>query len=299
MAKEFKPMLAGKMKDDGDYDKITFPVITTPKLDGIRVLMKDGQLWTRSLKKPLPNIAIQDHAVHMFPDGIDGEIITYHDQARTQMKKLNQIASDVMSSDGSPYWRFHAFDDFTIPSLPYQERLVSLYEKVQGIERIEFVPPVRVQNKEELLALHAENVGAGWEGTMYRYPLGAYKYGRSTLREGGLVKIKDFLDDEATVIGFEELFRNENESKTNALGRSERSSHKAGMVAADTLGSLVCRWNKGPDFNVGTGFTMAERDEIWQNRDDYAGLKATIKYQTILKDKPEFPVFVAFRPEGT
>lgn len=295
--KPFKPLLAGKMKDDTDYDKIKFPVITTPKLDGIRILKKDGQLWTRSLKKPVPNNYIQAMA-HLIPDGIDGEIITYHDPEMTQMKKLNEINSDVMSRDGEPFWLFWAFDDFTIPTMPYIERIASTHIKIKNNTLIKLVPPMRVKNKEELMAVHQENVAAGWEGTMYRYPLSPYKYGRSTFREGILVKIKDFLDDEAIVVGFEELHRNQNESVKNALGNSERSSHKENMVPAGTLGALVLKW-KDVEFRCGTGFDLELRQKIWDNKDEYLGKLATFKYQAVLKDKPEFPVFISFREKGT
>ena len=43
-------------------------------------------------------------------------------------------------------------------------------------------------------------------------PNAPYKQGRSTVREGYLLKVKTFLDDEATVVRFEERMHNGNEA---------------------------------------------------------------------------------------
>jgi DNA ligase-1 len=40
--------------------------------------------------------------------------------------------------------------------------------------------------------------------------MGTYKFGRSTVRDNILLKVKRFLDDEAVVIDIEEKMHNEN-----------------------------------------------------------------------------------------
>jgi DNA ligase-1 len=86
---------------------------------------------------------------------------------------------------------------------------------------------------------------------------------------------------------------NGNEATTNALGRTERSSHKANLVPVGTLGALVCSSPKwAGTFNLGTGFTDALRAEIWANRDSWRGATVRFKYQSIgTKDLPRIPVF--------
>jgi DNA ligase-1 len=49
---KFKPMLAS---DCGGIENVRFPVIASPKLDGVRALVIDGALMSRSLK-PIPNV---------------------------------------------------------------------------------------------------------------------------------------------------------------------------------------------------------------------------------------------------
>ena len=55
MTRVIKPLLATKAQ----YDKIRYPVLATPKLDGIRCLMVKGTAMSRSMK-PIPNTFVQD-----------------------------------------------------------------------------------------------------------------------------------------------------------------------------------------------------------------------------------------------
>jgi DNA ligase-1 len=136
----------------------------------------------------------------------------------------------------------------------------------------------------------------GYEGMMIRHPDSRYKYGRSTEREGGLVKVKRFTDAEAEVIGFVEEMHNGNEAKTDALGHTERSTEKAGLVGKGTLGALVVRDAQGRVFNIGTGFTAVQRADLWLRQPDYLGSLVTFKYfDHGIKESPRHPVFKSFR----
>jgi DNA ligase-1 len=130
---------------------------------------------------------------------------------------------------------------------------------------------------------------------------GAYKLGRSTLKQGWLLKIKRFLDGEAEVIGFTEQLSNTNEKEINELGLSKRSSKKAGMVPAGRLGEFKVRELKtGVEFEVGTGLglTLEMRQQIWDNQASYLGKIIKYKHQPSgakENGKPRFPVWLGFR----
>ena len=47
----FKPLLASP----ADLSTLRFPVLASPKLDGVRAIVKDGVVLSRSLKK-IPNL---------------------------------------------------------------------------------------------------------------------------------------------------------------------------------------------------------------------------------------------------
>jgi len=132
---------------------------------------------------------------------------------------------------------------------------------------------------------------------MGRSPMGAYKYGRATLREGSLWKLKRFTDGEYRVVGIEEQMHNANEKTRDELGRAKRSSHKENKRGKNTMGALNgVDTQTGVEFDVGTGFTDVERQDIWDNwpRD-----KGTLrKYKSLavgVKDKPRHPVDLGTR----
>jgi DNA ligase-1 len=138
----------------------------------------------------------------------------------------------------------------------------------------------------------------GYEGIIIRDPNGFYKFGRSTTREGALLKVKRWTDSEATILDFNEFMHNANELEQDNFGYAKRSSHQAGKVPMDTLGSLACRdLHDGRLVDIGTGFSQAERKAIWEDKDRYR--KAIVKYKHFaeagVKDAPRHPVFLGFR----
>ena len=90
---------------------------------------------------------------------------------------------------------------------------------------------------------------------------------------------------------------NDNEAETNALGRTERSTKKEGMVGAGTLGGFNVRDLKsGVEFSIGSGFTADERSRYWSVRKAVVGGIVKYKYfATGSKDKPRFPIYLGVR----
>lgn len=288
MSKVFKPLLASPV----ELDTLTFPKLISPKLDGIRCIIKDGVALSRSLK-PIPNAHVQALFGRPELEGLDGELICGNPAAPDVYRVTN---SAVMSKDGEPDVRFYAFDRYDLDA-PFQERLNGVAGAC-ALDRIEMVPHITAENMDELLQIEARYLELGFEGVMLRDPAGRYKNGRSTAKEGILMKLKRFTDAEYKVIGFEERMGNANEAKINALGYTERSSHKENKFGRGDLGALVCETPDGQVFNCGTGFDDATRAEIWANRDAYLGKFAKIKSFLIgVKDLPRFPVFIGWRAE--
>ena len=109
--------------------------------------------------------------------------------------------------------------------------------------------------------------------------------------------MKRMKSDEAEIIGFTERQHNGNEPTINELGRTKRSSHKENLTGRNDLGALIVRFGD-IEFNIGTGFTDDERNEIWANRDKYLGKIVKFKYFPIgMKDAPRHPVYEGVRDE--
>lgn len=288
-----RPMLAGPVED---ATKLPFPMIASPKIDGIRALTLGGKLLSRSLKA-IPNRHVRETLERVCGDNVlDGELISG--------ETFQDCTSAIMSREGEPDFVFWCFDHLGEgPNVRYVDRIHMLEGIVEriGDTRVQTVPTLRIENAEELAAYEEDVLARGFEGVMLRRPDGPYKEGRSTLREGWLLKLKRFEDSEAIVVGFEELMRNENEAKTNELGLTKRSSAKAGKVPAGTLGALICRTVAGIEFNVGAGFTEAQRAELWATREFLLGALARYKHQPHgAKDAPRLPIFQGIRsPEDT
>lgn len=281
-----KPMLAETCED---INSLVFPVLATPKLDGIRCVKVNGVAMSRKFIA-IPNLYIQKHISGIAASDLDGEIMI-------PGATFNQTQSTVMRADGEPRFEYHVFDYVSAGiTQPYSKRMEVLKELELPAWCVRILPRV-INSPEELMVYEAECLSDGYEGVMIRSPNSPYKLGRSTVRESYLLKIKRFSDSEACVLGFEERMHNANEATKDELGHTKRSSHKANMVPTDTLGAFVVRdIHNGKEFKVATGLDDAYRKHIWQNKDNYLGKVLKYKYQPSgMKDLPRFPVFVGFR----
>src|SRR5256885_796960 len=83
--KPFRPMLACETPEDLESLAPFFPMYGSYKLDGIRAIVRDGVLVSRTLK-PIPSAFCQDWFSSL-PEGVDGELLVpkqhgptiYHD----------------------------------------------------------------------------------------------------------------------------------------------------------------------------------------------------------------------------
>lgn len=284
---DFRPMLASP----ADLDKLPFPrLLASPKLDGVRAIVKGGVVLSRSLK-PIPNQWVQTLFCGM--EHFDGELIVGPPTSKTC---YTDTVSGVMRVSGKPIVRFYVFDNIEHPTTDYLHRVAKMTGE-RGLNW-EFLNHRVIDDLPELLAYEEECLEQGYEGLILRNPDGHYKFGRSTAKEGLLLKVKRFSDAEFEVVGFEERQHNGNEATISELGRTKRSSHKAGKTGRGDLGALIVRRADGIEFNVGTGFDDDLRSHIWAHRADYLGRFAKVKYFAIgMKDAPRHPVFLGFRDE--
>lgn len=287
----FKPLLSCEVP----LGKLRFPMYCSTKLDGIRAVVIDGIVYSRSLK-PIRNKYVQ----HLFGkeeySGFDGELIVGDVYAKDVFQKTT---SGVMSEEGTPDVKFYVFDLWTVCS-DYENRQYYLHNTFYdngNNENVVLLKSTYITNIEQLDEYLEQERVKGGEGLILRSPDGKYKYGRSTPKEQYSVKLKFFKQDEFEVIGFTERVHNANEATIDELGYMERSSTKDGLVPMNTLGSIILRYG-GSEFKCGTGFNDTQRQEIWDNMGKYLGKLASIRYMEVgQKDKPRCPSFVGFRNE--
>lgn len=305
MGSSFAPNLAAPTTE-ADLANLRFPLMWSPKLDGIRTLIhQDHGPVTRKIK-PIPNEALRAFLNSPLLHGMDGETIY---GPITDAKVFNTTQSKVMKISGpcpvEADGKFLVFDDFTDVTQPFAVRFTNLEARIKALpaemhEVVALVPHRIVHNLDDLMNVERICVERGYEGIMGRQLTGLYKFGRSTLKSQDLFKIKRFADFDGKIVGFEEMMHNDNEKVADALGHGKRSSHQENMRPANRLGKLLvtCDEFPGQIIKIGSGYTDALKQEIWDNQAAWMGRTVVGKYQPSgMKDAPRFSVYKGLRSE--
>jgi DNA ligase-1 len=100
-----KPMLAAKEAKP----ELRFPCFASAKIDGIRAVVKEGILLSRTLI-PIPNHYTQDLFGSDDLEGLDGELAVGPANATDLMQRCQ---SELMSRDGEPQVTYWIFDYWT------------------------------------------------------------------------------------------------------------------------------------------------------------------------------------------
>ena len=283
-----------------DLKKIQYPVLGFPKIDGIRAVIHNRQALSRKLIA-LPNQFIQGFFSNEHYQGLDGELVV---GSATDPLCIKHSTSGVMSREGVPDFTFYVFDKWDY-SDNYVHRMHAARQQIEQINaaRVRHLGGTHITREDDLLSFEAQQLDLGYEGIILRSHDGVYKHGRSTVREGGLLKLKRFSDSEAEVLEVIEEQFNGNEAQKDNLGRTKRSSAKAGKVGKGRAGALRVRdLTTGVEFEVGTGLTDADKAEWWAwwlkvNRAPGV-CERVIRYKFFsvgMQERPRHPVFVSMR----
>ncbi|XXF77556.1 DNA ligase [Myxococcaceae bacterium GXIMD 01537] len=229
------------------------------KLDGVRAYW-DGQRFFSRQGNPFLAPEWFTEKLPDFP--LDGELFGGR-------QRFQRTVSVVRRQDRSDDWKELAFVIFDAPGLdsPFEQRLEHVRGYVEDVAPpyAEWLAHERCRGAEHLRQELARVEGLGGEGLMLRQPGSRYEAGRSHT----LLKVKSFRDDEARVLGH-----------VPGAGR-----HKGRM------GALEVELRDGTRFNVGTGFSDAERESP-----PPVGAVITFRYQELSRDGvPRFPSYVGVR----
>ena len=235
-------------------------VYSSPKLDGIRCLAvistKEVKLWTRGGKEITTMNHIREallpmiHWVGGVDVVLDGELY-YHEKAADNfqdvMKAFKKYRPGV-----SELLNYHVFDLVDV-SMTAKERLgfySRLLNKLRS-SKIVIVPQTPVLTEEEVNRLDESHLASGYEGSIVKNCNSMYV---PNLRSSDMLKLKQFQESEFTII---DVIPMDNQPES---------------------GKAVLASPKG-QFNATPSMNMEQRAEFLRNKDDYIGLRATIKYQ--------------------
>lgn len=256
------PMLAHKFKDH--KGKVEFPVYAQPKLNGMRMLFDGSEGWSRGNKELISEV-IQHLHTETLGNILDGELMLPNNVLlQESMKAIKKYRPEL-----SPQLLYHVYD-IVDPTRTFEERM-ELIETLSAFfpENVVMVPTVLVHNETEVMFWHNTWTKAGFEGTMIRDPKAGYEAGK---RSYSLLKLKDFVDEEFKIIGFEQ---------------------GNGSFAESII--FICESN-GKPFNVVPEGTMEHKKSLWKKRNSLMGKWLTVRYFEKSKDGiPIFPVGVDVR----
>ena len=184
-------------------------------------------------------------------------------------KLFQKTISIVKRFDAGDQWKQIKYVVYDAPhlKLPFEQRMEFLAGLLGPGQHpyAQHHPHTQVLSRAHLLHELKKYVKAGAEGLMIRKPASLYEAKRSNT----LLKVKDFKDAEAEVIGFE----------------PGKGRHKG------RLGALRVRMPNGKEFSVGTGLSDAER-----NSPPKLGQKITYSYTELTDDGiPKCAAFVCVR----
>lgn len=303
MEKFKSPMLAV----DYDSSRLSYPRSASPKLDGWRGVIHGGKVTARS-GKPFRNKWTQSLFGIAALEGLDGEFVV---GAHNAPNVFNLTDAGMKKFEGEPDVRFYVFDIYDAPEgMDYTDRLKEAAERVKNFNdwarsnelmygRVILLPQTMIYSEAQLEDYEATQLEEGFEGVMLRDVGSPYKYGRATLNQGYLLKVKRWKHDEARIVGFKEQMSNGNEAFLDELGRTKRTSHAENLTPTGMLGSFTCEGDKWPgqQFDVSCGsVTHADKLAMWDKRETY--LNETVRFKHLphgAKDKPRHGIFAGFR----
>jgi ATP-dependent DNA ligase len=257
----FQPMLAQ------DYDKrkgkIKYPILSQPKLDGVRCVIKSDGMWSRNGKEIISAPHIFENLKHIFesqPDLVlDGELYTSDKNVDFNtiiscVRKTKPTQDDLdMSQQYIEYWMYDIVND---KDQGYEERYEDLIDlkREYNLDPLLFhvTPTYELPDEKHVLEQLSYYIEQGFEGQILRESNSFYENKRSN----GLLKHKIFHDEE-----FEILAVNEGVGKF-----------------ANKAATMTFQTSKGVKFDSTINGTMAYLEEIWAKKDQLIGKLATVKY---------------------
>jgi DNA ligase-1 len=295
-----RPMLApidSPVTNPEFFRFIKFPVLLSPKIDGVRGMPQKGVLYSRTLKR-IPSTQAQKLFGRY--NGLDGELC---EGLPVGQDLFNRTSGLIRSAGKTGNINFHVFDHVTPRTLnePFFDRFLRAAEIVgqAANPNLFIVTHHFCRNMEELLYAEEEYLLLGYEGLMLRDPSAPYKtHARSTMLEAAIFKLKRFIDDECIITGFVEGNTNNNEQKRDERGYAKRSQKKDGLQKAGIVGTILGSW-RGKRIKVAPGtFKKDMLKYMWENQDEFIGAILKFRYFNFgIVNELRFPRAIGLRAE--
>lgn len=288
----FDVMLCGK-SDEKNLKKFSFkePAIVQEKSDGLRIIVTvnnsgDVQFRTRN-GKSMDFPSLVPEFSKFIGKAFDGEaLVAGPDGSILDRKTGNGILNSIQKGDLSQepnvrlvLWDMMSYDAFMSgkDATPYSVRFRNLELAIPTFGgKCILQDSKTVSSLEEVEQIFRQKLAEGKEGVILKEPNSPYE----TKRVNHQLKFKAELTADLRIIGVEE-----------GTGKN-----------VGKLGALVLTSGDGAvEVNVGTGFSDAQREEFWNNKDGLIGRIVEVNYNETITSKGKtkkslfLPVFVELR----
>ena len=274
----FEPMLASKWEDS--KDKITYPIFSQPKLDGIRCIVTKNGMFSRNGKPIISAPHIFESLKPLFETNpqliFDGEL--YADKFANDFNKIVSLVKRTKptvedlaeSKKNIQYWIY----DLPNEDDTFEIRSQALYDLFMEWSYFNShcinVDTDVCRSEKEVMELYEGYVEKGYEGQILRLN-GLYENKRSKF----LLKHKSFQDSEFPILDI-----------------CEGEGNKTGQV-----GYMVFEI-EGKRFKSNVKCSWEEGAEILKSKSKLIGKSATIQYFNLTPDGiPRFPYVININRE--
>jgi len=255
---EFGCMLAKKYDESRYHDDLWMSL----KLDGLRTRFRNGKFLTRNGHE----IHGLEHLTSEIPSDweLDGEL-------KDPTIHFQETSGDIRSFSAAPNTELFVLD-YPIIDTPFNFRYKKYNDMVDVLthKQIHAVKHIPVKSKKHLNDTFEKALIAGYEGLVIKPRTHLY----TPKRSWDWMKLKAEHSEDLPVVGF---FEGE--------GKYE------GM-----LGGVIVERKGGVNVRVGSGFSDAERENIWHDQDNFINQLVEVKYH---EETPagslRHPVYKGFR----
>lgn len=281
------PMLAKKFSKAARH--VEYPAAGQRKFDGVRCLAMRAAgfpsnivLLTRKNKEFAGMNSLRSEiALLNLPPSIvlDGELysdtLTFQRVVGLVRKKPENLSAQDLADLEQVSYRLYDLINLSNMDMTFASRyrlLQSLLRAVPSSQtpRLRLTRNVRIRNEEDVTAYLALFEEEGFEGLMIRNLESPYELDK---RSKHLQKVKTFIDAEFPIVGYYEATGNDRGTPI-----------------------WECEAPNGRLFRARPMGTLAERRELWANRDNLVGRPLTVRFFEYTDDGvPRFPVGVAIR----
>lgn len=289
------------------HHAISYPQLASTKMDGFRLLNYCGEQLVSPALKPFPNLFMEQHLQHLLRYCRAARVIT--DGEFWSPELTFQELQSIVRSRNKPIpasVKYYIFDTMSEDEWNNGGEPTFIHRYLNAQQTLNFENCIPVEHFYVMTADEAqdrfENVlAAGEEGIILRSPTAKYKHGRCTENQDGMWKFKEFITQDAIVVGFEqgEVMREGLLRTVDAQGKKERTYRQEDYTPIDMVGAFIVKQGE-LQFKVkpGKGHDNKWKRDVWHNRDQWLSKHIEFKFMPHgTMDKPRIGSLVRARPD--